>query len=307
VPSGRPRLRLVKTEPPKDPPQRDAARKTAPRATHGVWGTQWKVEKEFRDSPGLAFIRRHLSLYDYSQLEWLSLRRSPRPYFPWKDPIPIFGTCVTPEATSSGLFRVNCNLLTGVLYPVRLWDAEGPSSGEPYLLDDENEAVVAIIALEVGLYLGRTGQMVGVEAIDFMQAAVEAYRRNIGDATSSDEKLPGNLAPPARAQWCVVCGRPLSKGGGSQFFCSGGCRSTYHGSQRRARLAARRGRMACAECGKTFTPTQLGAKTCSPACRQKKYRRKLRNDRSNPGHDDHRDRHSHDDDLQERAGPHEPV
>jgi predicted nucleic acid-binding Zn ribbon protein len=267
VPSGRPRLRLIKTERGKEPPPRDdVARKAAPRVTHGVWGTQWKVEKEFRDSPGLAFIRRHLSIFDFSELEQIRLRRSPHPYFPWKDSIPIFGKCVTPEETSSGLFRVNCNLLTGVPYPVRLWVAEEPSSGELYLLDDENEAVVAIIAQVVADFLGHTGQILAVDPNEFLRSAVTAYRRSI-------DKLPGNLAPPGRSGWCVVCGEPLPKGGGSQSFCTGRCRTKWHNSQRRARLAARRGKMACEVCGAQFTPKRRGAKTCSRACRQKKYRK----------------------------------
>jgi len=288
--------------------------KAAPRVTHGVWGTQWKVEKEFRDSPGLAFVRRYLSLYDFSELEQIRLRRSTRRYSSWQGSHPIFGECVTPERTSSGSFRINCNVLGSAPYPARLWDAEEPSSDEPYLLDDENEAVVAIIAHEVSHYLGCTGQVPAngkvdsgglkstseAEANEFMKAAVAAYRSNIvGDATSSDDKLPGNLARP---EWCVVCGKPLPKGGGSQSFCAGGrCRTKWHNSQRRARLAARRGKMICEVCGAEFTPKQRGAKTCSGACRQKKYR-ELRKDRSNPGHDDHHDRHGHDDDdRQDRA------
>jgi len=283
--------------------------KAAPRVTHGVWGTQWKVEKEFRDSPGLAFVRRYLSLYDFSELEQIRLRRSTRRYSSWQGSHPIFGECVTPERTSSGSFRINCNVLGSAPYPARLWDAEEPSSDEPYLLGDENEAVVAIIAHEVSHYLGCTGQVLAngkadssglqstseAEANEFMKAAVAAYRRNIvGDATSGDDKLPGNLAPPGRAQWCVWCGKPLPKGGGSQSFCSGGrCRTRWHNSQRRARLAARRGKMSCEVCGAHFTPKQKGAKTCSPACRQKKYRLKLRNDRSNPGHDLRRHDHQH--------------
>lgn len=303
MPSGRPRLRLVKTEPRKDPPQRDVARKAALRVTHGVWGTQWKVEKEFRDSPGLAFIRRHLSFFDFSELEQIRLRRSPRPYFSWKDPNPIFGKCVPPQRTSSGFFRINCNVLTGVPYPVRLWVAEEPSSGEPYLLDDENEAVVAIIAQVVADYLGHTGQIVAVDPNEFMRSAVTAYRRSI------DDKLPGNLAPPGRSGWCVVCGKPLSTGGGSQSFCSDRCRSRYHNGLRRARLAARRGEKMCEVCGKKFTPKRSDAKTCSPACRQNKYRN------SNPDHQDHQDlRHDHQDpgdhdhdDRQDRTGLHERV
>jgi predicted nucleic acid-binding Zn ribbon protein len=102
-----------------------------------------------------------------------------------------------------------------------------------------------------------------------MRAAVEAYRRSIADATLS-EKLPGGPGPPAR--WCVVCGRRLSTRGGPHDFCSDRCRSTYHNSQRRARIAARRGKKVCEACGTEFAPPRSDAKTCSPACRQKKCR-----------------------------------
>ena len=305
----RPKLYLVQGHAGGDAPQRNVARKSAPRVTRGVWGTRWKVQKDLRELPGLAFIRWYLTRFDFSQLEWITVRRSPRPYFPWKDPIPIFGTCVIPEETSSGWFRVNCNVLTGVPYPVRLWDAEEPSSGErqPFFVNDQSEAVVAIIAFEVGLYLRHTGQIVGGDATDVLQAAVEAYRRNIiGDATSGGDRLPGTHAPHAGARWCVLCGKSLSKEGGSSrsFFCSRRCRWTYHNCLRGARLAARRGEMMCEVCSAEFTPKKSDARRCSDACRQKKYR-KLLKDRSNPDHQDHqdhRDRHGdHDDDHQDRA------
>jgi predicted nucleic acid-binding Zn ribbon protein len=261
--------------------------KAAPRVTHGVWGTRWKVEKELQDSPGLAFVRWYLTLFDFSELEQIRLRRSTRRYSSWDGSHPIFGECVSPERTSSGPFRINCNVLSSAPYPARLWDAEEPSSGEPYLLHDENEAVVAIIAHEVSHYLGFRGQIPAngkvdsgglqstseAEANEFMRAAVEAYRRSIGAATSSVDRLPGNLGSPGRSGWCVMCGKPLPKGGGSQFFCTGRCRVTFHNRLRRARLAARRGKMICEVCGAEFTPKQRGAKTCSRACRQKKYRK----------------------------------
>lgn len=276
----RPRLYVVGSEPRKDPPQRNVARKTAPRVTRGasktatriargVWGTRWKVQKELQDSAGLAFIRRYLSLYDYSALEWITLNYSLGWYSSGTNP--FYGRCRHPRRTSSGLFRINCTVFADARYPARIWGAEEHSSGErqPYYLNDENEVVVAIIALVVGHFLGHTGQIVGVEAIDFMKAAVAAYRRR-------DDALPGTLA---RVEWCVVCGKPLSKGGGPQSFCSDSCRSRYHNRLRGARIAARRGEKECAVCGKKFSPARSDARTCSPACRQKKYRER-RKDRT---------------------------
>jgi hypothetical protein len=76
---------------------------------------------------------------------------------------------------------------------------------------------------------------------------------------------------------------------------------------RGARIAARRGEQVCEVCGKSFRPARSDARTCSPKCRQKKYRR-LRKDRSNPGRDDHHDHDGHGDvDHQDRAGLHERV
>jgi predicted nucleic acid-binding Zn ribbon protein len=292
-----------------DPPQRNVARKTAAPGRRGVWGTGWRVEKGLQDSPGLAFTRWYLARFDFSQLESITVRRSPRSSTSWLSP--------------TGLIRIGCNI-PSVRYPAPVPEAEKPSSGErqPYYLNDESETVVAIIAFQVGQYLADTGQIVGVEAIDLMQVAVAAYRRNIGVATSGDDGLPGTLAPHASARWCVLCGKSLSnKGGGSHSFCSPRCRWTYHNRLRGARLAARRGKKVCEVCGAEFTPKKSDAETCSPACRQKKYRRKLRKlrkDRSNPGHDDHRDRgdlrhdhhdpgdHDHDD-RQDRTGLHERV
>jgi predicted nucleic acid-binding Zn ribbon protein len=248
-----------------------------------IWGTRWEVAKEFRDSAGLAFVQRYLSRFDFSDLEWITLRRSLQWYFGYGKQLPHFGQCWYPHGTSSGLFRINCNVLDVLArarYPVQLlWPDEEPSSSDrrAFFVDDENEVVIGIIAHEVSHYLGSTGQIPAngdvhsgglqstseAEANDFLKAAVEAYRRR-------DYELPGTLA---RAGWCVVCGKPLSKGGGAQSFCTDRCRTGYHNSLRGARIAARRGEMECEMCRTKFRPARSDARTCSAACRQKKYRK----------------------------------
>jgi predicted nucleic acid-binding Zn ribbon protein len=270
----KPRLHLVRPGP--QQPQRKVASKTAPRVTRGVWGTEWKVDQELRNSPGLAFIRRYLSFFDYSELQWITLGRSlVRSGLYYK---PYYGTCTHPGGTSSGLFRINCSVFADVRYPAEVRLGERDWSGKllPFYFNAENEVVVAVIAHEVSHYLGSTAQVPAngkvdphgiqstseAQANEFLRGAVEAYRRR-------DDALPGTLAAVG---WCVVCGKPLSKGGGSHDFCSDRCRWTYHNRQRGARIAARRGKIECEVCGAEFTPARNDAKTCSPRCRQKKYR-----------------------------------
>jgi predicted RNA-binding Zn-ribbon protein involved in translation (DUF1610 family) len=89
-------------------------------------------------------------------------------------------------------------------------------------------------------------------------------------------------SPHVRSYSCPECGRDVVvvrvedvKGRRrSAYYCSGRCRD-----ERRLRVArerrARAREKACAECGAEFTATRSDAKTCSPACRQKAYRRRL--------------------------------
>ena len=288
-----------------------------------IWGSQWKVDRKLRDCAGLAFAQRYLSRFDYSELEWITLRRSLLRSYRYVRP--YYGQCMHPQGTSSGLYRINCAIFADARYPAevrfgerRFGERDFSGKLQPFSFNGVNEVVVAVIAHEVSHYLGWTGQVPANGKVDsggfqstsedqaneFMRDAVEAYRRSIGEATFSDDELPGTLAG---AQWCVVCGKPLSKGGRSQSFCSHSCRSWYHSRLRSARLAVRRGKKVCELCGAEFTPKKSDAMTCSNACRQKKYR-EFRKDRSNPGHDDHRDRGGHDhDDRQDHAGLHERV
>jgi predicted nucleic acid-binding Zn ribbon protein len=249
--------------------------------TRGVWGTRWTVEKELRDSPGFAFIRRYLSHFDFSTLEWVTLSRGRQlRYFSRLDN-PIYGRCSLPEHRASGLWRINCNVDVRVRYPVDFrvrYPAASPEIS-PFVLYSESEAIVAIVAHEASHYLGATGQVPAngrvhpsgmrstseAEAGEFMWAAVEEYRRTVAD---------GSSGPPVRARWCVMCGKKLPTGGGPRTFCSPACRSEYHNRLRSARIAARRGERVCEVCGATFAPPRKDAKTCSPACRQKKYRQR---------------------------------
>jgi len=58
-------------------------------------------------------------------------------------------------------------------------------------------------------------------------------------------------------------------------FCSDSCQQDYHNQLRKERRAEERENV-CEVCGEEFTATRGDAKTCSPSCKQKAYRRRKR-------------------------------
>ena len=56
-------------------------------------------------------------------------------------------------------------------------------------------------------------------------------------------------------------------------FCCGRCRWTYYNAERNERNARAREKV-CEVCGEGFTASRRDAKTCSPPCKQKAYRRR---------------------------------
>jgi hypothetical protein len=87
--------------------------------------------------------------------------------------------------------------------------------------------------------------------------------------------------PHLRWTRCAECGRDIllitdtsyKKPPARGVCCSEACRSEHR--KRPAREKRRVGlEKVCGECGKQFTASRSDAKTCSPACKQKAYRRK---------------------------------
>ena len=78
---------------------------------------------------------------------------------------------------------------------------------------------------------------------------------------------------------CDACGRPVvwRTTGRDHYrrrvFCCERCRWTYHNGVRNERNARAREK-ACEVCGEGFTASRRDAKTCSPPCKQKAYRRR---------------------------------
>ena len=80
-------------------------------------------------------------------------------------------------------------------------------------------------------------------------------------------------------QLCAHCERPmvsrlkLSELG--NVFCSYPCKRAYYDRVREEKMAEKRKKV-CEVCGEEFTATRQDAKTCSPGCKQKAYRRRKR-------------------------------
>ena len=74
---------------------------------------------------------------------------------------------------------------------------------------------------------------------------------------------------------CGACGRTVFKEtryARRHFFCCRSCEAAYYTRQRRRPKEEK----ACEVCGEPFTATRRDAKTCSAACKQKKYRQRVK-------------------------------
>ncbi len=78
---------------------------------------------------------------------------------------------------------------------------------------------------------------------------------------------------------CDTCGRPVVwEATGRDWhrrhvFCCERCQWTYYNAARNTRNARAREKV-CEVCGEVFTAARRDARTCSPACKQKAYRRR---------------------------------
>lgn len=93
---------------------------------------------------------------------------------------------------------------------------------------------------------------------------------------------PGELREKSwvRVGPCEGCGREIHKHGGQlkndrppRLFCSSRCHIHFYDLRKQVRRAEARKRQ-CIVCNEPFEPLRSNALTCSPACRQKAYRRR---------------------------------
>ena len=94
--------------------------------TQDLHGTKWKVHQDLADSPGLRFAQQYFSAYDWSQVEWVTIKvgawgGSGTTYDEelggWTSP--VGGRCQQLRSTHTrgGLYRLNCRVNTRLGWP----------------------------------------------------------------------------------------------------------------------------------------------------------------------------------------------
>jgi len=70
----------------------------------------WRVDRALEDSEGLRWIRDRLGAYDWSKVDWISVRRGRSEKYAFR------GVCKMPRGGSG--FRINCNVSEHAAYPI---------------------------------------------------------------------------------------------------------------------------------------------------------------------------------------------
>jgi hypothetical protein len=166
----------------------------------------WRVDKTLADSEGLGWIRERLGAYDWSKVDWISVRRGRSEKYAFR------GVCKMPRNGAG--YRINCNVSKHVVYPIyqylrvsplyRRPDGTWPEVpgdhkvGDLYIcarngesvqwkrlyrsleLRSEDEVLVFLVAHEAFHYLRKTRQVEGrhgeIEADAFALTTLEHYR-----------------------------------------------------------------------------------------------------------------------------------
>jgi hypothetical protein len=171
-----------------------------------VMGKLWRVDKALEESEGLGWVRERLEVYDWSKLDWITVRRGCSERYAFR------GVCKSPSKGHG--YRINCNtskhtpysiayyMRVSPLYrnPDGTWPKvpEGHKVGDGYVaarggrsvqwrrlyrpleLGNEDEVLVFLVAHEAFHYLRRTKQVKGrhgeIEADAFGLRILKQYR-----------------------------------------------------------------------------------------------------------------------------------
>ena len=177
-------------------------------------GKLWRVDKVLVDSKGLRWIRERLGAYDWSKVDWITVRRGRSERYAFR------GVCKSPSK-NHGKYRINCNVSRHTPYPIAYhmrvsplyrnpngtWPKvpEGHAVGDRYVvtrkgkgvqwrrlyrpleLRSEDEVLVFLMAHEAFHYLRRTRQVEGrqgeIEADAFALRTLKQYRGRYSIAT----------------------------------------------------------------------------------------------------------------------------
>jgi hypothetical protein len=179
----------------------------------------WRVDKAIVDSEGLGWIRERLGAYDWSKVDWLSVRRGRSEKYAFR------GVCKAPRNGCG--YRINCNVSKHATYPIYqfmrvsplyrnpdgTWPQvpEGHKVGDRYVsarngesvqwrrlyrpleLRNEDEVLVFLVAHEAFHYLRKTRQVEGrhgeIVADAFALKMLEEYRDESNIAIPTDTQL----------------------------------------------------------------------------------------------------------------------
>ena len=169
-------------------------------------GKLWRVDENLENSEGLKWIRERVGAYDWSKVDWITVRRGRSEKYAFR------GVCRLPREGRG--YRINCNVSRHAPYPIaycmrvsplyrnlnRTWPEvpEGYKAGDHYAatrdgkrlqwrrlyrplgLRNEDEVLVFLVAHEAFHYLRKTRQVEGrhgeIEADAFALKALERYR-----------------------------------------------------------------------------------------------------------------------------------
>jgi hypothetical protein len=169
-------------------------------------GKLWRVDKALEDSEGLRWVRERLGAYDWSKVDWITVRRGRSESYAFR------GVCRSPWEGRG--YRINCNVSRHASYPIAYFTRVSPlyrnpdwtwpqvpkghKAGNRYVatrdgkqvqwrrlyrpldLKSEDEVLVFLVAHEAFHYLRRTRQVAGrhgeIEADAFALRILGQYR-----------------------------------------------------------------------------------------------------------------------------------
>ncbi len=73
-------------------------------------GELWRVDKALEGSEELRWVRQRLGTYDWSKVEWITVRRGQSQVYAFR------GVCKSPR--KGHRYRINCNVSRHTRYPI---------------------------------------------------------------------------------------------------------------------------------------------------------------------------------------------